>query len=131
MNKHRQAPQDARPTKETAMPPAPLPASGGVPSQPSAASNAFPYMLSTDANGFLVVSSPNSPTLTIPLSIEGVRLLTSLIKVREIEAKAKARATIGSNSKPIQEMVGDFLRNRELEKAIKENEEFEQLKELF
>lgn len=126
---HTEARQEARPYIERTSPPKPAAPLLEPASQRSAAIDlpSDTVAVSLAGNGDLLVSQPNSPNLIIPLDLNGLRLLRNLLIVK----KQAKKAELGTNAKPIQQMVDKFLKNRELEKAIEEEKQFETLKELF
>lgn len=83
--------------------------------------------ITLSAAGDLVAFNLNSPPITIPLTLTGVRLLRNLLIVKQ----QHSNSTIGTNAKPIQQMVDAFLKNRLLEKEIEIERQFETLKEMF
>lgn len=129
--KYRQAARQAQAASGTLPIAAPLDAPQRHASHASATIERPSLAIFHTASGDLALRDTTNHIITIPKTLDGLRLLDNLLSIQELAIKRKSETTIGTNAKPIQQMVDAFLKNRELEKEIQIEKEFETLKELF
>lgn len=120
--------RDRQEAARVASQPSPSTLTSGHASHPSGPSS---LTLSRNPDGSLAASIDSSQTVTIPFTIEGLRLLSNLLHAQELALANSRSRSIGTNAKPIQEMVEKFLKTKELEKAIAEEQAMKELAELF
>src|SRR5882672_10329246 len=69
----------------------------------------------------------HSHSVTIPCNEKGVRLLKELCQARVYNPNGK----LGTHGKPTQEMIDEFLKNQQLEKENKRQQELAEIAAIF
>ena len=66
-------------------------------------------------------------SIYIPTNANGMRLLVSLLQAKLFNPNGK----LGTNAKPTQQMVDEFLKNQKLEKENKRQKDLEEIASIF
>ena len=76
------------------------------------------HFTATDHNGHKV---------SIPCDLNGLRVLKLMLRAKQLSPQAK----LGSTAVPTQRMIDDFLKNKKLEEEVREEESYNEIKDLF
>ena len=69
----------------------------------------------------------NGHRVSIPCDLNGLRVLKLMLRAKQLSPQAK----LGSTAVPTQRMIDDFLKNKKLEEEVREEESYNEIKDLF
>lgn len=91
------------------------------------------YITLDETNDSIQAKDASGHTFTIPCTENGVRVMKQVLRAQIVHSLSAAnmKAKFASVARPTQDLVNEFLKNRELERANEAKKQENELREMF